>query len=303
MPFISFACRYVSCNGHVLVLLHFSTLCLLYSILVRLFALLGIRGLIGECSVTHSRWMKGALSSVVWLRELLGASQSVDREACQSLCTAWSSARPAYLMHQLCQARMPVLSRWSSKAGQNFLENHRPTSIDFCATHIWTDNWNVRFLSSFKLAFVTHKKALVFACWVCLLGLQSVPWTMHAMMQCTSIGYCLKACMCTSPSTHCTFACKQINLVCIVRPHRLWLHGAYLLASRSTAQLKRQTCRLLHSLGLCLPTPVCTSPSMSHFGVYPSFCFHVCNVHLLCTCPSFVGTKEPKIKQKKQCCR
>ncbi|DBA74432.1 TPA: hypothetical protein ACH3X1_011186 [Trebouxia sp. C0004] len=30
---------------------------------------------------------------------------------------------------------------WAEKAGQNFLENHTPPSIDFAATHIWTDNW------------------------------------------------------------------------------------------------------------------------------------------------------------------
>ncbi|KAL0035204.1 hypothetical protein WJX79_005949 [Trebouxia sp. C0005] len=30
---------------------------------------------------------------------------------------------------------------WAEKAGQNFLENHTPASIDFAATHIWTDNW------------------------------------------------------------------------------------------------------------------------------------------------------------------
>ncbi|KAL3133352.1 hypothetical protein ABBQ38_007225 [Trebouxia sp. C0009 RCD-2024] len=32
---------------------------------------------------------------------------------------------------------------WATRSGHNFLENHRPASIDFCATHIWTDNWAV----------------------------------------------------------------------------------------------------------------------------------------------------------------
>lgn len=32
---------------------------------------------------------------------------------------------------------------WATKAGQNFVDNHSPASIDFTAIHIWVDNWEL----------------------------------------------------------------------------------------------------------------------------------------------------------------
>ncbi len=42
---------------------------------------------------------------------------------------------------------------WAEKAGQNFLDNHTPASIDFAATHIWTDNWEVCMLD-IQIAYI-----------------------------------------------------------------------------------------------------------------------------------------------------
>ena len=32
---------------------------------------------------------------------------------------------------------------FATDCGQDFLANHSPSAIDFAATHIWVDNWQV----------------------------------------------------------------------------------------------------------------------------------------------------------------
>ena len=35
---------------------------------------------------------------------------------------------------------------WGGQIGQDFTENHRPSTIDFLTTHVWPDNWQRRAL-------------------------------------------------------------------------------------------------------------------------------------------------------------
>ena len=55
-------------------------------------------------------------------------------------------------MGSLCclqQASSPMAAQYNpgesfaTDCGQDFLANHSPSAIDFAATHIWVDNWQV----------------------------------------------------------------------------------------------------------------------------------------------------------------